>query len=258
MKFFGRVAQKAWSPRSQRSLVDQWQLEKQVKNCEQIILYCMEGINELEKQKAWQLGKAGRQQDFSGFYLPATLNALEEKRRELRIYEEHKTSIQSAIEKSKVPDEERAKKQPVLAELASKRLEKDCQMDCALKELRRLLEERAEFTAQMLQVAREIDLTLSEDMFDETRFERFFSLLPIDLAVVSEHWLARFFGDPEDREKYIVQDEIIVLPETLANAGAYRCGDSIKLTKEQAKELLRPRPLGGKPRISLESMATGE
>ena len=94
-------------------------------------------------------------------------------------------------------------------------------------------------TERMAECAAGINLTLGEDGLDAARFKELLAALPIELADSSERWYARFLGEQKGLKCYVVRDDRLVLPETLASHGVYYFSDPVKLMEEEARGLLR-------------------
>jgi hypothetical protein len=108
------------------------------------------------------------------------------------------------------------------------------------------LRERVELTAKMGKATEALELTIPRDDLD-TRLEKLSASLPEDLFGASERWHGWFLGNQHGTKPYIVIDEHLLRPETLAHNGLYHSGDTIQLTEEEAAELLRadrPAPKG--------------
>jgi phage host-nuclease inhibitor protein Gam len=232
-----------FSPRSQRSLAEQLKLEDQVKRLESKMRGAQRNIDELEKSRAAHLRLTAEGK--SGFaFFERLVSDLQEKVLALAEYKKHRDALQlKAHELAKVGPAkaaERKKKQTRLAEAAGERLEKDRLIEAAVKELHRLLRERAQLTGLMSDTATALEFTVDgPDGLDEQRFSALRDSLPNEVAPMSEQWFAWFLGNQENLKVYVVRDECLILPETLANAGFYRRGEKVMLTDKQAVEFLR-------------------
>lgn len=158
-----------------------------------------------------------------------------------RIFNERHSKTQAELE-ALAPNPEkqkaRAERQEELARLASDRLASDRRAHSLLKDLRSLLAERMELTAKMQECLADIDLTLGRDGLDAARFDDLLAALPVELADASENWCAWWLGKQKGMKCYIVRDDRLVLPENLASHGVFYFSDPVKLTEEQANELL--------------------
>lgn len=233
-----------FSPRSQRVLIQEKVLRNKLGKCDAKITYLERTIRELEQAKARQLEFSVTGRNTNGHVLPLMLRDLEGKNLEVAAFREQRTQIQSeiaALAPTPASAAERAERQRHLARLAAERLEKDRLAEGALKGLRRLLDERAQLTAKIVEASRSADLTISDDNLDARRFEELLASLPEGLAAESERWFGWFTGQEEGLKPYVVVvDQIERLePESLVRAGFYGFGETVQLTDREASELLR-------------------
>jgi len=243
MSFFKTITgTKKWSRRSQESMVRQWDLEHDLRNCETLIEYCEKRMAELERHKEASLMRriAGR----GGNLVPLgpILTELEETKAELGAYRGQRVLIQREIEGLVNPTPAqtaaRTEGQNFLARILSDRFDVDLQIDTALKDLRQLLEQRAGLSAKVIEGARAVNLTIGGGGLDNWRFDVLLDSLPTDLAARSERFVKWFLGEAQATKTYIVRDEIFTLSETLASPHVYHSGDHVELTDEQAAQLL--------------------
>jgi len=233
---------KQWSVRSQRSYLEEHRLRQELANCESGIAASERKVKELEKQKAACLNRTfADSPGYSIANLPSTVAALEDEKRCLSAFEEHRASLLSQIhdhvEVTPSEEEARTAQQERFAAMAAERLERDRKIDSAVAALSGMLQERAKLSARMAEACSAIELD-----FNDYVSERFDSLLaspPDGLAEASEAWTARQFGERGRAKPYIVRDDCLLVPETLAHSGVYRFGETILLTDAEAAELLR-------------------
>ena len=244
---FGRKESKetngTYSSRSQRSCLVERDLKRDIARCEALIGHCDKKIRECEETKDAQLRHRIEGRGTEIFPLGATLTELEENKAERAAFEERKGLIQSQIELlinlSPQQAAERTDRQNHLAKVVAARLEKDRQVEGALKQLRQVLDQRADLSAKVTEAASAVELTVTGDGLDEERFKLLADLLPAELAATSERWHAWFTGDQKGMKSYAVVAADLVVPETLARAGSYVFGDQLELGDEEAGELGR-------------------
>ena len=133
----------------------------------------------------------------------------------------------------------RAEEQRKFATLAAERLEKARSVYRLTGMLREILSQHDELTGKMQEIARSLDLTANDEAIDGLRFERLSNSLPREQLSASQEWFDFFVGGAEKPGAYVVIDEQLQLPETLASAGLYHFGDRISLPRDEAAELLR-------------------
>jgi len=134
--------------------------------------------------------------------------------------------------------ETRQHRQEQFRELVNKRLAKDRQADQLLKELREVLRERGQLTAEMAEPLAALQLTILDDGLDTRRFEKLLDSLPDELLSQSERWCGWFLGEQKDAKPYVVRVGNLLVGETLSDNGLYHFGDLIYLNEEQARDLL--------------------
>jgi hypothetical protein len=135
----------------------------------------------------------------------------------------------------------RTRNQDRLAALAEQRVKLGASIDKQLCELRKVLEERAQLTSVMLNLASEIDFAVQGD-FDSARFDVLAASLPDGTQQQSKQWLEWFLGKDGDRRPCEIRERIQIFPETLAAAHCYRSGETVLLAEEQCAEVERERP----------------
>lgn len=170
-----------------------------------------------------------------------TLADVEERERELPVYEEREKSLTAEIEAMSNPFPaqlaERAKHQDAVAALLIKRGTKDAALGALVPKVRKILKERAALTAEVRRIAALIDFA-PDEAFDAGRFSALESVLPVDILASSREWIASFLGiDEGEKKPYTVGRAGAVLPETLYDSGVYRPGEIVFLSKERAKML---------------------
>jgi hypothetical protein len=230
-----------WSPRSQKSWLKQRELEAGLDRCRNKIAFCERRISEGKKTGEAQAATVVGGVSYAvQQLLTHTLSDVAERERELAVYRLHEASLQAEINVLAHPTfakaAQRAKRQGALAALAVDRWEKDAVVDSALQKLRQALQERDALTTRMLEVAALLDFASDAD-FDAARFASLERSLPAEVLAQSHEWLNNFLGQASETELHTIGSAGAVLPETLADAGVYRPGDSVRLSEERARML---------------------
>jgi hypothetical protein len=235
-----------WSSRSHNSFSNQQKIEDALAQVAAVILYRTKQIATLTAAKESLLERVHSAGPDGGFaYAPK----LAERTTELTVARElladhakERTRLQGEIDAFTPSAEqlaERTRRQDHCAELVAKRAAADALIDKAVESLGRMLQGRAEATAEIAECASSIDLAAGEDHFDARRADELLAALPTDFGSDSEHWFAWFLGARENVTAYVVADHTLQVAETLAHPGFYHFGETIQLTKEEARELLR-------------------
>jgi hypothetical protein len=232
-------------------MLRQLELEAAQEKCRKQITFCERRISEGKKTSETQAATAADGSYAIQRALSHTLADVADRERELAAYRLREKSLQSQIDALAHPTAaqaaQRAKHQAALAALAVERWTKDAAVDSVMQKLRKLLEERAELTRKMAEIAALFDFAATAD-FDAGRFVALGDSLPIDLLAQSQSWLNDFFGQSSDKVSCTVGGAGAVLPETLSDSGIYRPGESVFLSKARAKMLSsdeEPKPLPG-------------
>jgi hypothetical protein len=166
---------------------------------------------------------------------------LTHKRDLLAACQEQSREIQAEIEQlipSPTAQKTRADRQREFARLCAERLEGDHRADRELGDLCGSLMDRAALSTKMREYASVLELSTGQDQLDTRRFEDLAASLPVELSASSERWAARFLGKQKLVRSYVVREDRLVLPETLAESGMFYFGERVELTEEQATELL--------------------
>jgi len=238
-------AKARWSGRSQKCELEEVRLKKELAGCQARITLCQKAITEGEEKCARLTSAASNGQQLYFQNLPDTLNELEGRRKELAAFEKHSAELLSriaALHPSASQAAERAKQQSSLAKLARQRFHGDGEIADTVERLRALLNARQQVTEKMIEVATKIDFSFRTGAFDESRFEALLEALPDDAAAGSKQWMDWFFGRQKNRKLYTVDEELFVLPETLASANVFRLNARVRLTADQARGLEETAP----------------
>ena len=176
---------KQWSARSQRSYLEEHRLRQELLNCESGIASSEQKVKELEKMKAQQLNRTfANSVGYSIAALPSTVAALEDEKRCLSAFQEHRASLQSQIhdhvEVTPSEEEARTAQQERFAAMAAERLERDRKIDSAVAALRAMLQERAKLSARMAEACSAIELDFND--YVSERFDSLLACLPDGLA----------------------------------------------------------------------------
>jgi hypothetical protein len=235
-------SEKKFSERSQHSCIVERDLRRERGKCEGTIGYIQVKVDEAERSREAQTRHALAERGYSSssLVLRNVLIELEGHNRELGHFKDHRETLDSQIAESMKPDPTRNEKQSRLSALVVQRLAKDRQAETALNGLRKLLAERTELTAEITAAAASLDFTVNgPDGLDAKRITDLSASLPKEIAETSEQWAGWFFGENEGAKPYVVRVGDIVIPETLDHSGVYYFGETVMLTDEQARELLR-------------------
>jgi hypothetical protein len=250
-----KVAPRAWSPRSQRSLRLQLDLEGKVKNLRSQISFQQGRLKKAEEDRdrcASKLSFPGMSY-YNNLSLDEALGQIGTSEATIKLCEQQIADIETQIcELSPNPAQakERASTQAEMARLADDRFQQDQLIRVAIIKLRELLKGRSEMTDKLQELAAQIDFMGSN--FDSERFDELLSHLPNEVLGDSQRWCQWFFGSGGVRTIYRIERDGQSLPETLGCANFFRAGDEPLLTPEERKILdyEPPRPL-----TSLESEA---
>jgi hypothetical protein len=240
-----------WAPRSQKSLLRGLELEALREKCRKQIAFCERRIAEGREKSETQTATAAAGNYAIQRALSQTLEEIASKQRELSAYRQREKSLSAQIDVLAHPPARdkgaRAKRQAQVAVLLVERYRRDGVAESKLLELVKVLQERAELTGKILGIAALLGFSATTD-FDGARFAALADSLPTELLAKSRDWLDEFIGQGEGKQACTVGGAGAVLPETLADAGVYRPGETAWLSKQRAK-LLPPneeaKPLPG-------------
>jgi hypothetical protein len=233
-----------WSPRSQRSVKREYELEKEIGKFQALIQF---EVNRLQVAETNRLRQAKLVSGGQHFYMAAledSLKEITERKGKIASFEETISGLRREIEalQPTAPQAaERRRKQSELAALTESRKRGDELIDLAIEQLRGLLIDRVKLTQKMLQLASEIDFTGDGD-FDSARFNRLLSSLPSAMRRDSAQWVEWFLGREQGRSACEIREETQTFPETLAAAHFYRCGERPLLTEKQQAVLNTEKP----------------
>ncbi len=230
-----------WSTQSQRRTLELGRLRKEFETCELLLASLRKRCDEVEGIFAGAISHAaqGIQNPFP--FLPGAPAAVHAERLRGEFFEKHRKELAEKIarleEQTVAEAEGRREGQNSLARLAQTRLEKDGEVERAFEQVRRVLQERAELTRQMLVFAEAIDFSADASRLDSVRFEEFLERLPGEIVPQSRAWMAWFLGADSVAERYRVVRRPITLPETLTSAHVYSARDIVHMTAQQAGEI---------------------
>ncbi len=187
-----------WSTRSKKSLLEENRLSQDLERCHQLVIHFSKHVGDFEMQVAYQTDQAAKGDGWADHRLSLTLSDLQNRKLQLKAYQDHEASLQTKINELQNPSpariEEITRHQTTLAELAYRRLDIDRRADCAIFGLRRLLQERAALTSAMMEAAAGADFTFGLDGLDSVRFEELLANLPTTLAAKSQVYAESFFS----------------------------------------------------------------
>jgi hypothetical protein len=235
-----KATKSIWSPRSQKSMLRQLELEAAQEKCRNQIAFAEKRIAQQKQVAERQTATVVKGNSYTiRQALNQTLADIEEREREVAAYRVHEETLRVQIDALEHPPfaqrRQRAKLQSALAAEVIERFAIDRAIDALLQKLRKALLERAALTAKIVQTALRLDFT--DDDFDGARFAALLDSLPINLESQSLAWVNWFLGQADKREPHTIGNKAAVLAETLASANVWRPGESVFLTKEEAAKL---------------------
>jgi hypothetical protein len=233
----------AFSGRSQRSIVVEAGLRKEIRKAESFIDRFQKKLGPLEESKAFLTNRIiAHEENTLQPQLDATVTEIANVHGVIRAYQEERERTIEAVQKLNNPDplatQARLAQQQQLAQLVSDRLDKDRELDGLIREARKVLGQRSALTEEMKKPLAALELVTPQSDL-ETRLEKLAASLPDDLLSASERWHLAFLGKEKDARPYVVADEYLLRPETLTHNGLYKFGDTIYLSAEEAAKLLR-------------------
>ena len=248
-----------WSPRSQKSMLRQLELEAAQEKCRNQISFAEKRIAQLKETADRQTATVAEGNSHAiRQALDQTLADIESREREVATFRKRIQSLQAevkALALSPAQAAQRAKLQSLLVSRVIERFTEDAAIDALLQKLRKALQERAERTTKIVQTALMLDFSPTAD-FDAARFAALLDSLPSDLAARSHEWVNLFLGQSGKREPHTIGTKGAVLAETLASANVFRPGECAFLTREEAAKLPsdeEPKPLPGP--VEMETQA---
>lgn len=235
-----------WPDIGQRRQLALLNTVRSLEKCRKQITQCEAKIAEMEK-KSQELSQAVLVQGpVRSGSLTQALTGLEGAKLSLGVFQKQAASLERDIYRMSHPtdaEKERRKKGlRLLALLASTLLDNERQARLVVRTLQKLLGDRKEIQAKMLDASRLADFTPPAEGFGNPYFEDLLNTPQSLLAEASESWAAWLLGSAEGANPYRVCDETLTLPETLTRAHVYRLGDTIMLTPEQADAILSKYP----------------
>ena len=223
---------RVFSERSQRSFDLQIDLELQVSHLDSQISRYEKTIEDLKLYKANALQKITKPtpSSFDQSALGECVDKLRKDSQALEVLKQHRAALQKQIsELAPKPKqiESRSDIQRKIVQIADERFAQDRLAQEALNALRGILQRRTELTAALAEAASSIDFTFERNGLDQQRFDALAESLPQEVAMSSEAWCEWVNGSRANTNPFIVRDECLIIPETLAHSGVYRFGDTI-------------------------------
>lgn len=236
----------SWTPRSQKSLLRQAELEREREEMLLQIEAFKRTIAEAEVDRARLAKSALKGAGYAAAHLERCVEDLRNKRESLAAREEVLRGVEEEIAAC-TPTPERAaarrRGQDQFAVAAEERLALDEKIDAQIAQLRELLSERQEITGRMTVLAQELEI---ERGLDQERFDALAAALPAHIAGQSQVWTNRMLGRWKPPVEAVAR-ETVTLPETLAHPEIYHLGEKVGLTEEEFSELHRAdRPAPGR------------
>ncbi len=229
-----------WSPRSQKSMLAERDLQIALDKCRIHIAYQERRIAELKKTSAGQTNtvmhgaSAAIQQALS-----RTLTEIAERERELQEFKRKGKSLVEQIAALTLTPKQAAERRRLQSTLAALVVERDCEdeaIDKAIGKLINLLECRARTTAQIVDVAAKLEFAPDVDL-DGSRYTALTNVLFQDTLAPCREWLNWFLGQEKEKQEHVIGETWVVIPETLPSSGVFRPRERVMLTKRQAASL---------------------
>lgn len=229
-----------WSPRSSSSLATERGLQEELQRCQDLRRNQAVALADLEKEQRRAVGLVKSGVGFGGEVLSEALRKIEDARRKLAVFTDLVSQAEAALDEfRRVTVEEapeRLRQQNELANEVEATLELDEVIERARQGMCALLEARATRKARMEALADSIELrcNLGGGVSDSLLATLSEPILP-----ASKAWAADLLGRDEGLKPYIVVDKQLALPETLARSAPLFFGQTVHLSDEEARELLR-------------------
>jgi hypothetical protein len=237
----GAPAEFIGSLRSQRSITEEWRLERELKLAEAQQGLWERNLTTAREGVKRQTGQASQRRGSAYVILESYVQDVTKAEKMISAFKDQVANLRKQI-KALQPDPAKAAKrageQRILADLLEMRLEGDRAIDAALETVRHKLQDRAALCAAMRERAITLEFASNVDL-DERRFDALLSVLPQEMARDSERFVQFFLGREEGRSEFRMHYCNAVLPETLASGNAFRSGDCAMVTKAEASELER-------------------
>jgi hypothetical protein len=240
--------QRAWAPRSRKSIREEEALQKECARCEALKRRAEGNLAALTEEKARALRLIKDGENWAEALLSKTLTNIGDEQRKLASFEEIAAKAQSNLDGFRADvvarAAGRASTQDNLVALAAARLEVDYALEKLLREALEMLKVREQTTRLMREQAAAIELTCS---FEAGVPASLHEALSLEIVSVSKAWNARFLGEEENLKPYVVVDPTFEPEETLARKAIYHFGETVFLLEDEAREFLRddrPQPGG--------------
>ncbi len=245
MNLLKRLKGKGFSARSQKSYRAEFGLRKQLWTLREKIRHCQSLIDNAQAEIERLSNTTVAGEGWATELIPKSASKVRDEKDKLSALEPARERIQAQIDALTNPRptemKARVEHQKALAELALERLEVDRELARTARTLLGMLEKRSDMTGRMGGLAAKLDFTFASDGLDSSRFAALRAPLQEDIEGASEEWVDAFLGDNRTgritMEPYRVQDDVLFIEETLANAGAFRRGDQVNLTAKQLSEI---------------------
>jgi hypothetical protein len=232
--------QRAWSPRSRKSIRDEQALEKEVVRCNALIRRAENALARSREEKTGTLKLMKEGESWADKFLSDVLSKIEDQQRQLASFKEIAAKAESDLERFRVGiaayAPERARIQDYLAALAGVRLEVDCKLEKLLRQALEVLRMREDIVALMQRQAADIELRCN---FEAGIPSSLHEALSLDIVSASKAWNAEFLGDQEHLRAYVVCDDSFEPRETLTRKAVYGFGETVLLSESEASEFLR-------------------
>lgn len=241
MNFLKRLKGKKFSERSQSSYRREAVLRGQLFNVKSSVSCCQRAIDDAQAEIDRLTKTAISGESWASAVIPKSLARIREKREQIAVFEPQRERIQAEIDALVTPSaaeaKERAETQLALAGLALERLECDRALADVMRGAKGLLEKRAKMTKKIWGLAGKIHLMLDVGGVGRGVLAELENFLRYDLVGQSSSWVDWLLGEGQRTQRYMAQDDMLFLRETLVSAGVYKRGDQIDLTDEELAEI---------------------
>jgi len=229
------------SLRSQKSIREQWRLERSLKSARGNISLWERNLATAEAGVARNTAQISAGQGYAHTVLQDYIEKVSNAKQMIAAFEDQAVSLQREID-SLLPDAvkaaERAEAQNVLAGQVRARLALDRELDSLLEAVRAILFERAALTGKMRDVA--VSLEFDRDVnLDDRSFDALLEMLPRGMGAESAKHVQWLLGEEDGRRPCTIRNDFVVLDETLRCNNAFRYDDCANLTREEELRIER-------------------
>jgi hypothetical protein len=223
------------SLRSQKSITEQWRLERSLKTAKGNISLWERNLATAQQGVTRNSAQISAGQGYAHSVLEGYIEKVANAKQMIAAFEDQAVSLQKEID-ALLPDAEkaaeRAERQRVLAGQARARLVLDRELDSSLEAVRAILFERAALTRKMRDGAVSLEFDRNVNL-DDGRFDALLGMLPREMAAESAKHVQWLLGEEDGRRPCTVRSDYVVFGETLRCNNAFRYDDCANLTKKE-------------------------